>query len=223
MAKNFNITFNKKTVGLVVLAILVIISLRLYVSEQNVSKDKPEETYHNFGFNFKGECAGKTNMSRLSPLQYTFSSLPFFRKYPYFNYYNSPQIIGCGGRRAPCDTRHAIPNVLDPIDISNRNIAPHTVHVDGNLDMKLQKVGAIYKIFGNDNEVFPLMGRKLYYNDEKWEYFASMGPTGEYLRVFQQRQWEELGNNDEVEIEGRCGKYRVAIYDRFMPQYTPFI
>ena len=191
---------------------------------------KAGEGYRNYGFNqkygfnFKNSCRGQNEVDRLlQPLQYTFSEVPYFKKFPYFNYYNAPQVIGCGGRRIPCDTRHAIPNVLDPIDISNNNIAPTTIRVDDNLDMKLNKVGAIYKIFGNENQVFPLYGRSLYYNDSKWEYFTRMGPTGEFLRVFAQRQLEELGNNDEVKVEGRCGKYRVSIYDRYLPQYIPFI
>ena len=198
------ITLNKKWIGIILLTIILLLGFAFFwtsapqPSDPNALKSQPAETFNNYGFNFKGDCQGRTNVDRLNPLQYTFQNLPSFRKYPYYNYYNSPQIMSGGRRRAPIDTRHAIPNVLDPIDISNRNIAPLTVHVDGNLDMKLQKIGAIYKVFGNDNEVFPLFGRKLYYNDEKWEYFASMGPTGEYLRVFTQRQWEELGNNDEV-------------------------
>jgi hypothetical protein len=219
---------NKSLVGMFLLIAIILIALYLYTQNlpnvgANIVKKEGSESFRNYGFNDVDSCLLRTNLDNRQAEQYTFGQVPYFRKFPFFNYYNSPQIIGCGGRRAPCDVRNAIPNILDPIDISNRNIAPNSVRVDQNLDLKLQKVGTVYKVFGNDNQIFPLYGRKVYYNDEKWEYFAGMGPTSEFLRVFQQRQWEELGNNDEVEIEGRCGKYRVSIYDRFMPQYTPFI
>jgi len=223
------VQINKTTLLIIIVALLAVTTGALYMNNtvQGVS-DKPKqneqqaELYHNLRFNDTESCQGKTNLI-INPLQYNFNSKPYTLKFPYFNYYNSPEIIGCGARRIPCDKRGAIPNVLDPIDISNRNIAPVSVRVDGNLDMELRKVGTVYKIFGNENEVFPLYGRILYRNDSKWEYFTRMGQTLEYLRVFQQRQFEELGNNDEVEIEGRCGKYRVSIYDRYMPQYMPFI
>ena len=250
MAKNTNVT--PQCLGVILLGIALFIGLAMFWSTlsntSSLESDAVEpsvpdksglasqagsatsESYRNYGFNqrygfnFKNSCRGQTEVDRLlQPLQYTFSELPYFKKFPYFNYYNAPQVIGCGGRRIPCDTRHAIPNVLNPIDISNNNIAPTTIRVDDNLDMKLNKVGAIYKIFGNENQVFPLYGRSLYYNDNKWEYFTRMGPTQEFLRVFTKRQWEEVGNNDEVQVEGRCGKYRVSIYDRYMPQYIPFI
>jgi len=219
---------NQALIGVVLLVGIVLIALYLYTQnlpkvEVNASMGAKGEGFRNFGFNNWDDCGPRTHMDNRESEQYTFAQVPYFRKYPYFNYYNSPQIMGCGARRAPCDVRNAIPNILDPIDVSNRNIAPVSIQVDQNLDLKLQKVGTIYKVFGNDNQIFPLYGRKVYYNDEKWEYFAGMGPTGEFMRVYQERQWEELGNNDEVEIEGRCGKYRVSIYDRYMPQYTPFI
>jgi len=185
-------------------------------------KDQPAEFYNNYSFNDLNACNGKVN-SFINPLLYNNATKAYNHKFPYFNYYNSPEIIGCGGRRIPCDKRNAIPNILNPIDISNRNIAPITVRVDDNLDMELRKVGTIYKIFGNENQVFPLYGRNLYYDQNKWEYFTRMGQTLEYLRVFQQRQFQEFGNNDEAEVEGRCGKYRVSIYDRYIPQYIPFI
>jgi len=185
-------------------------------------KDQQAELFRNWSFNNTNACQGKTNML-VNPLLYDFDTKPYNLKFPYFNYYNSPEIIGCGGRRIPCDKRNAIPNVLNPIDVSNRNIAPVTVRVDGNLDMQLRKVGSIYKIFGDENQVFPLYARNLYYNDSKFEYFTRMGQTLEYLRVFQQRQYEELGNNDTVTVEGQCSKFRVSIYDRFMTQYVPFV
>lgn len=221
-----------KTILIVLILLLLLgtgsaLWINLGMSGVQPASEKPfsnqqAELYRNYSFNNTNACQGKTNML-VDPLLYNFDTKPYNLKFPYFNYYNSPEIIGCGGRRIPCDKRNAIPNVLDPIDISNRNIAPITVRVDGNLDMQLRKVGTIYKIFGNENQVFPLYGRILYNNDSKWEYFTRMGQTLEYLRVFQPQQYQELGNNDTVKIEGQCGEYRVSIYDRYMTQFVPFV
>ena len=214
---------NYKNILLNILLVVGVI-VGLLVLYQLFSGNTLGETFKNYGFNFMGDCQGRVNLQpRLEQKEYTFAQLPYYRQYPYFNYYNSPQIIGCGGRRAPCDTRHAIPNVLDPIDVSNRNIAPVTVHVDDNLDMETQKVGSIYKIYDNENQVYPLYGRRLYRNDQKWEYFTRFPPSGEWLRVFQHRQWDELSTNDEVKVEGQCGLFRTTLYDRYHPQYVPFI
>ena len=132
--------------------------------------------------------------------------------------------MGAGRRRIPIDTRQAIPNILDPIDISNRNIAPSTASVSSELDMRLRKIGSAYKIFDNQNIVHGLYGRKIYKNrDDRWQYFIKVFPSEELLPVLTKRPNEELGNNDEIMVEGLCGKYRVSIYGGYLPQYIPFI
>jgi len=237
MAKMIQINQKYLIVILVVLGLFLIGALVQYLSipkpydEKILKKQNPEEKYRNFGFNNSYEfndqnsCRGRTDVDRsFQPLQYSFDQLPYFRKFPYFNYYNSPQVMGAGRRRIPIDTRQAIPNILDPIDISNRNIAPSTVSVSSELDMRLRKIGSAYKIFDNQNIVHGLYGRKIYRNrDDKWEYFLKVFPSGETLPVLTKRPNEELGNNDEIMVEGLCGKFRVSIYHGYIPQYIPFI
>ena len=101
------------------------------------------------------------------------------------------------------------------------NIAPVNLNVRG-FDEGLQQVGTIQKVFGSENFVYPLFGRRKYRNDNKWEYFVKFGKYGVILPILQRRNNEELNTNEEVYIEGQKDKYRVTIYDSNFPQYLPY-
>jgi rRNA processing protein Gar1 len=110
---------------------------------------------------------------------------------------------------------------LPPINISEQNIAPINLTVRG-FDEGIQQVGTIQKVFGKDNFVYPLYGRKKYRNDNKWEYFVKFGKYGVILPIIPLRNFEELNTNDEVYIQSQKDKYRVTMYDDDIPQYLPF-
>lgn len=144
--------------------------------------------------------------------------------YRYPNVVLPPTVIGCGGRRGACmgGSQVPIPNTLPPVNISETNIAPVNLTVRG-FDEGIQQVGTIQKVFGRDNLVYPLFGRKKYRNDNKWEYFVKFGQYGVILPVVRKRHYyDELNTNDEVYIQGQSDKYRVTMYDEDIPQYLPF-
>jgi hypothetical protein len=139
-------------------------------------------------------------------------------------------VVGCGSRREPCygGTQEVIPNMLPPVDVSENNIAPITLTTAVNISTRgplgqPQQVGALYKIFGNENEIHPLFGRRKYPNSDKWDYYTMAGKYGVKMEVRGHRNCQELGNNDEVEIRGLPGKYRVTIYESDFPQYIPYV
>jgi len=136
------------------------------------------------------------------------------------------QVIGCGGRRGACmgGTQIPIPNILPPVDISERNIAPVTLTTQpyGYGDLELRQVGVIQKLFGTENEVYPLYGRKQYYNKDKWEYYTVLGPSEVMVPVITKNNYGyELGTNENVMIQGNTGRYRTIIYERDYPRYIP--
>lgn len=143
--------------------------------------------------------------------------------YRYPNVTLPAHVIGCGGRRGACmgGSQIPIPNTLPPVNISDENIAPVNLTVRG-FDEGLQQVGTIQKVFGNDNLVYPLFGRRKYRNDNKWEYFVKFGKFGVILPLIPLRNCDELNTNDEVHIQSQKDKYRVTIYDSDIPQYLPF-
>lgn len=143
--------------------------------------------------------------------------------YRYPNVILPPQVIGCGHRRGACmgGSQIPIPNTLPPVNISEQNIAPVNLTVRG-FDEGIQQVGTIQKVFGKDNFVYPLFGRRRYRNDNKWDYFVKFGKYGVILPTVPLRNNEELNTNDRVFIQGQEDEYRVTIYDSDIPQYLPF-
>lgn len=157
-----------------------------------------------------------------NPLRYPYKTYPV-----YYNPFQLPnQVIGCGSRRAPCvgvgSSIQPITNALPGIEIGEGNIAPINIHTRGPLGMP-QQVGVIYKIKGDENSVYPLMGRKKYPNGDKWEYYTLMGVDGRMkVPIPPKRNDQELGTNDVIRLQGVPGLYRVTVYDSDFPQYIPY-
>lgn len=143
--------------------------------------------------------------------------------YRYPNVILPAHVIGCGHRRGACmgGSQIPIPNTLPPVNISEQNIAPVNLTVRG-FDEGIQQVGTIQKVFGRDNLVYQLFGRRRYRNDNKWDYFVKFGKYGVILPLVPLRNHEELNTNDRVFIQGQEDEYRVTIYDNDIPQYLPF-
>jgi len=199
---------------LIVILILAFITRMIYVcltehfdnklqelSQQNSDKKdvkNSKEMYRNFGWEIKPSP---------SPNQW----------YP--DLILPPQVIGCGGRREGClgGSQIPIPTIDQRVDISDRNIAPslYTTIDDNNM---LHQVGVIQKILANENDVYPLFGRKNSYNRNRYEYFTMLGPANVYIRVLQRNSNNEIGTNEIVKIEGNSANYRAVIYDNNFPR-----
>lgn len=157
-----------------------------------------------------------------NPLMYPYKSPPFYK-----NSYNDgrlpPQVVGCGSRRTPCmgGSQMAITNNMPRVTINDSNIAPINISTQGPIG-EPQQVGAIYKVFGNENQVYPLFGRRKYPNDNKWEYYTTIGQYGVKMPVITPRKNEELGTNETVFIRGQKMPYRATMYETDQPQYIPY-
>jgi len=143
-----------------------------------------------------------------------------------------PGVVGCGSRSQPCagGSQTIIPNYTVPVEMSDRNIAPVTIQplvtpiqisTRGPLG-EPQQVGVIMKLFGNENTVFPLFGRRKYPRQDVWDYYTTLGPYGAKVPILRRRNNMELGNNDIVMIQGQPDQYRVIIYETDFPQYIPY-
>lgn len=186
-----------------------------FINEQILLSNKEQPSYN------KNLQLQNNNFVDYSGLNYPNYSLKF------------PITLGCGGRRGACmgGSQIPIPNTLPPVNISNENIAPTTVNFNengnyGNFGIgnyeDIRQVGTIQQVFGNDNVVYPLFGRRIYRNDNKWEYWTRFGTHGVVLPIIPLRNYQELSTNDRVYIEGQKKEYRVIIYDNYIPQYFPF-
>lgn len=137
------------------------------------------------------------------------------------------QVIGCGGRRQGClgGTQVGVPTTYPPINISNNSISPITVRsvpIHGYND-NLHQVGIIQKVFGNENQVYPLFGRIDPRNKYKWQYYTRLGPDSVIVPIIAKTNNDELGTNDDVRVAGNSGKYRVTIYSNDYPRYIPYV
>lgn len=159
-----------------------------------------------------------------NPLKYPYRSPDFYKQSWYPNQTLPSNVVGCGARNIPClgGSQIAIPNQMSPIDVSGRNIAPVNISTRGPIGQP-QQVGAIYQVFGNENQVYPLYGRKKYPNGNNWEYYTTIGQYGVKMPIITKKRNEELGTNDIVFIQGqRKAGYRVTMYDQDSPEYIPY-
>lgn len=148
-------------------------------------------------------------------------------KYPYKSddFYQPSQVIGCGSRSIPCSGTFPsiINNPTSKLDISNNNISPVYISTRGPWG-EPQQMGTLYKIFGNENQIYPLFGRRKFPNSNDYEYYTTLGPYETKVKVITpNKNYNELGTNDEVTLQGLKGKYRVTLYDTDYPQYVPYV
>jgi len=155
-----------------------------------------------------------------NPMRFPYKSLPNFFNYP--NLGLPSQVVGCGARNAPCLGGSQIPiyNAVPPLEVSQTPIAPINIRTRGPRGIP-QQVGSISKVFGNQNDIYPLFGRKRWPNDDKWEYYTVLD-NGVKIPIVPKPNFYELGENDIVKLKNQPGNYRVTLYEDDFPQYIPY-
>lgn len=129
------------------------------------------------------------------------------------------EVVGCGSRREPCygGSQQVVNNILPPLDISNKNIAPRNGHIGPY--PPFSQVGYLYKIMHPQNIYKPLyLKRVKNVRFPKYEYFT-MTTNGEQQKVIIPNIHRELGTNDQVRIEGEEYFYRVTVNESNFPSY----
>lgn len=173
-------------------------------------------SYGEGAFNEHGAPRGFSNASpyllRSPPSNNPWHNPPF---YP--NLRLPSNVIGGGGRRGALmgGSQINIPNVLPPVDISERNIAPDFIH-DRRVNIATRyplntpstQIGVMYKIMGDHNDVHPLYGRRTDRN--RWEYHTVI--NGSRVPVNSDRYHnDEVSTNDTVKMNGH--EFRVTKYE----------
>ena len=117
----------------------------------------------------------------------------------------------------------AVPSGLVPINIST-NI--------GAVDTQYRQLG-IMTANNTKGKIIPLMGRPLFTNRDKWQYYT-MSPEGNNNSIklpvsrngrscTNEYGCDKLYNGDTVYIEGINESYRITMYDNDTIKYLPFI
>ena len=200
---------------------------------KNIGIDNNDDVVKEHYYDIRGNIDGINNLDMglglLSQPINTGSAVDIpsrFKNQPWYpNMSLPPEVIGCGGRRQGClgGTQIGIPTTYPPIDISDTNIAPTTIAQPGlNYNYnRLHKVGVIQKVFGNENQVYPLYSRKDPYNRNRYQYFTVLGPLNQMVPVITKSPNNELGTNESVKIQGNTGIYRTTVYENNYPRYFP--
>lgn len=100
------------------------------------------------------------------------------------------------------------------------------------VDVSFRQMGILTPLNGNsENNIMQLMGRPLFTNRNKWQYYAISNQFNGVklpLLVKQRNGLDEYGvdevyNGDTVLVEGTDQPYKVTIYEGATIQYLPFV
>lgn len=102
----------------------------------------------------------------------------------------------------------------------------------GAVDTQYRQLGIMNSI-NSKGKVIPLMGRPLFTNRDKWQYYTNSSEgNGSSLRLPVSRNGksctneygcDKLYNGDTVYVEGINEPYRITLYDNDTIKYLPFI
>lgn len=109
-----------------------------------------------------------------------------------------------------------------PINISTRGV-----------DMDYKQVGILTRTVQkqNDETILPVMGRPLYTNRSKWQYYT-MNDKNNAIKLPMSHNGrsctneygcDELLSGDTVYVEGYNDSFKVTIYENSQPRYIPFV
>tara|TARA_B110000977_G_C11083338_1_gene493673 strand:+ start:37 stop:663 length:627 start_codon:yes stop_codon:yes gene_type:complete len=157
-----------------------------------------------------------------NPVRFPYKTVPYFNEGLYPNMTLPSNVIGCGRRGMPClgGTQIPIRNYLPSINVSNSSISPINIRTRGPRGVP-QQVGSISRILSNQNEIYPLFGRKKFPTDSKWDYYTILD-NGVKIPVLRKNNNYEVGENDNITLRGKLGIYSVSLYDDDFPQYIPY-
>ena len=109
-----------------------------------------------------------------------------------------------------------------PININTRGV-----------DMDYKQMGILTRTVQkqNDDTILPVMGRPLYTNKSKWQYYT-MNDKNNAIKLPMSHNGrsctneygcDELLSGDTVYVEGYNDSFKVTIYENSQPRYIPFV
>jgi hypothetical protein len=127
------------------------------------------------------------------------------------------------------DERFLVPNIpFVPPNTVPINIATNV----GAVDTTYRQVGILTPLNGTStNNILPLMGRPLFVNRDKWQYYTISNqhnnvklPVSKGGRsCTNEYGCDKIYNGDSVYIDGANEVYKVTIYDNDVIKYLPFV
>lgn len=101
----------------------------------------------------------------------------------------------------------------------------------GAVDTSYRQVGIMTPLNGNNSKILPLMGRPLFVNRDKWQYYT-MSDQNNSIKLPVSRNGrsctneygcDKIYNGDTVYVEGYKEAFKITIYDNDTIRYLPFL
>lgn len=194
------------TLGLIV----VILAIICYLGYVSIFREK-QIHYHKNDFQ-------KETVERNISL-----SQPNFFTRPNYGYTNLPGDVLMNPYVPPLrDERYLVQEGRIPINIST-NI--------GAVDTNYRQVGIMTPLNGNSSKILPLMGRPLFVNRDKWQYYT-MSDQNNSIKLPVSRNGrsctneygcDKIYNGDTLYVEGYKEAFAITIYDNDTIRYLPFL
>jgi Family of unknown function (DUF5755) len=153
---------------------------------------------------------------------------PWFQR-PNYPYTNLPGDVLLDPYAPPLrDERFLVPEVIMPppgrvpINIST-NI--------GAVDTNYRQVGILTPLNGNNSKILPLMGRPLFVNRDKWQYYT-MSDQNNSIKLpinyngrscTNEYGCDQLYNGYTVYVEGYKEAFKITMYENDTIRYLPFL
>ena len=200
--------------SLILIIIIIIIGWFIFVSYQNQNRNNNQNQGHNHR---------NTEIIVAEP------------NYPYNNLYNSLRSsfidnvpvnnVLTNPYEAPYkDERYFVPKVQNvPINVST-NV--------GAVDTSYRQMGILTPLNGTTtNNILPLMGRPLYTNRQKWQYYTISNQHNNVKlpisvkgkSALNDYGVDELYNGDTVYVEGYNDAFKATVYENSTIKYLPFL
>ena len=157
-----------------------------------------------------------------------FGGLGFFTR-PNYAYTNLPGDVLMNPYVPPLrDERYLMPK----LSIPPPGRVPINVSTNiGAVDTSYRQVGIMTPLNGNNSKILPLMGRPLFVNRDKWQYYT-MSDQNNSIKLPVSRNGrsctneygcDKLYNGDTVYVEGYNEAFKITIYDNDTIRYLPFL
>ena len=188
----------------IIIIILIIACIILYINLNN--RTEPVVIKGN-------PFAGLTNLSGLFPK-------------PSYSFSNVPNDVLLNPYQAPLKDERLYPinNVGDPRGIPI-NIPTQSV------DTTYRQVGILTRLNGSGDIILPLMGRPLFTNRDKWNYYTmtdknnmiKLPITYKGKSCTNEYGADKIYNGDTVYVEGYNDAFKTTVYDNDVMRYIPYL
>jgi len=98
------------------------------------------------------------------------------------------------------------------------------------IDTNYRQIGILISLNDKEKKILPLMGKPLFSNRYKWNYFTQEEKNNVKLPIIYKKKsctsdygCDEIYNNDVVFVKGYNNSFRVEMYDNETMRYLPFI